>query len=74
MNQLLKNDERFNLLLTIPKKNNIYARNDYITWGCYSYSICNLNSILKLVVTEYDNNVNYSFYKNDNCMETFYLT
>jgi len=74
MNQLFINDEKYNILLTIPKKKNIYTRNNYITWGCNSFSICKMNNILKIVVTEYDNNVNYAFYKKDDCMETFYLT
>lgn len=70
MKQIPKMDKRYNILLTIPKKNNIYTRNNYIHWGCNSFSICKLNHILKIVVTEYDNNVLYAFYKNDDCMET----
>jgi hypothetical protein len=71
--QIEKNDKRYNLLINIPKKNNLYTRNHYIDWGCNSFSICKLNNNLKIVVTEYDNKVFYAFYKNDDCMETFYI-
>ena len=70
MKQIEKHDKRYNLLRTIPKKNNIYINNNYFLYTYNSFSICNLKNDLKITITEYNDKICHSFYKNDYCMET----